>query len=87
MYEVNETERVIITQFGKPVGGVVDEAGLHFKVPFVQNANVFEKRILEWDGVPNDMPTKDKLYITVDTFGRWRIKDPLPVLSAAARRA
>ena len=77
IYQVDQTERVIITQFGKPVGGIVDEAGLHFKIPFVQSANVFEKRILEWDGIPNDMPTKDKLYITVDTFGRWRIKDPL----------
>ena len=76
-YAVNETERVIITQFGKPVGDVVEEAGLKMKVPFIQTVNRFEKRILVWDGSANDMPTKDKLYITVDTFGRWRIKNPL----------
>ncbi|MBR9910241.1 MAG: protease modulator HflC [Gammaproteobacteria bacterium] len=77
LYTVNETEQVITTQFGKPVGGVVDEAGLKLKIPFIQEVNRIEKRILLWDGSANDMPTKDKLYITVDTFGRWRIKDPL----------
>lgn len=76
-YTIDETERVIITQFGKPVGEVIDEAGLKIKIPFIQTVNRFEKRILVWDGSANDMPTKDKLYITVDTFGRWRIKDPL----------
>ena len=76
-FQIDETEQVIITQFGKPVGAVKSDAGLQFKVPFVQKINRFEKRILEWNGAPNDMPTKDKLYITVDTFGRWRIKDPL----------
>jgi modulator of FtsH protease HflC len=76
-YTVDETERVIITQFGKPIGEVIDEAGLQIKIPFIQTVNRFEKRILVWDGSANDMPTKDKLYITVDTFGRWRIKDPL----------
>ncbi len=77
LYSVDETERVIITQFGKPIGEVIDEAGLKLKVPFIQTVNRIEKRILVWDGSANDMPTKDKLYITVDTFGRWRIKDPL----------
>lgn len=77
LYTVDETERVIITQFGKPIGEVIDEAGLKLKVPFIQTVNRIEKRILVWDGAANDMPTKDKLYITVDTFGRWRIKDPL----------
>lgn len=77
LYTVDETERVIITQFGKPVGGVIDKAGLKLKIPFIQKVNRIEKRILVWDGSANDMPTKDKLYITVDTFGRWRIKDPL----------
>jgi membrane protease subunit HflC len=77
LYTVDETERVIITQFGKPVGEIINEAGLKVKVPFIQTVNRFEKRILVWDGSANDMPTKDKLYITVDTFGRWRIKDPL----------
>ncbi len=76
-YTVDETERVLITQFGKPIGEVIDEAGLQFKVPFIQVVNRIEKRILVWDGDANDMPTKDKLYITVDMFGRWRIKDPL----------
>jgi len=77
LYAVDETERVLITQFGKPVGEIVDEAGLKVKIPFIQKVNRIEKRILVWDGSANDMPTKDKLYITVDTFGRWRIKDPL----------
>ena len=76
-YSVNETEQVIITQFGKPVGDIINEAGLKLKIPFIQKVNRIEKRILLWDGSANDMPTKDKLYITVDTFGRWRIKDPL----------
>ena len=76
-YTVGETERVLITQFGKPMGEIVDEAGLKVKIPFIQVVNRIEKRILVWDGAANDMPTKDKLYITVDTFGRWRIKDPL----------
>ncbi len=76
-FRVNETEQVIITQFGEPMGDVISDAGLKFKVPFIQVANRIEKRILMWDGSANDMPTKDKLYITVDTFGRWRIKDPL----------
>lgn len=74
-YTVSETEQIIITQFGKPIGEPVTEAGLHFKVPFIQEVTGIEKRILEWDGRPNEMPTKDKTYIVVDTFGRWRIKD------------
>jgi len=76
-YKVSETEQVIITQFGKPVGDPVTEAGLKTKVPFVQQVNPIEKRILEWDGSPTNMPTKDKLYIAVDLFARWRITDPL----------
>jgi membrane protease subunit HflC len=76
-YRVDETEQVIITQFGKPIGPVVSDSGLHFKLPFVQAVNRIDKRILLWDGPSTDMPTKDKLYITVDTFGRWRIRDPL----------
>ena len=77
MYTVSETQQVIITQFGKPVGEPVTEAGLHFKLPFIQEVNRIDKRILEWDGSRTEMPTKDKLYISVDTFGRWRITDPL----------
>ena len=74
-YTVSETEQVIITQFGKPVGDPISEAGLHFKIPYIQDVTRVEKRILEWDGRPNEMPTKDKTYIVVDTFGRWRIDD------------
>ena len=84
-YTVDQTEQVVITQFGRPVGGPINSnapgaaagAGLHFKIPFVQTANRFEKRILEWDGPPSEMTTYDKLYIVVDTFARWRIVDPL----------
>ena len=75
VYTVSEPEQVIITQFGKPVGDPVKTAGLHFKVPFIQEVTRIEKRILEWDGRPSEMPTKDKTYIVVDTFGRWRIND------------
>ena len=77
LYTVNEVEQMIITQFGKPVGDPVTTAGLKFKVPFVQEVNPIDKRVLEWDGNPSDMPTKDKLYISVDLFARWRITDPL----------
>ena len=77
LYTVNEVEQVIITQFGKPVGDPIVEAGLHIKTPFIQEVNAIDKRILEWDGPPSDMPTKDKLYISVDLFARWRITDPL----------
>ena len=77
LYTVNEVEQVIITQFGKPVGKPKTKAGLGFKLPFIQKINRIDERILEWDGTPSDMPTKDKLYISVDTFGRWRITDPL----------
>ena len=77
LYTLNEVEQVIVTQFGKPVGEPVTEAGLKFKIPFVQNINPIDKRVLEWDGQPSDMPTKDKLYISVDLFARWRIVDPL----------
>jgi membrane protease subunit HflC len=76
-YTVGESETVILTQFGKPVGQPVTRAGLHFRVPFIQTVNRIDKRILEWDGRANEMPTRDKLYVVVDTFGRWRISDPL----------
>ncbi|MBI3881711.1 MAG: protease modulator HflC [Verrucomicrobia bacterium] len=75
-YVVNETDQVILTQFGDPVGGPVTNAGLHFKTPFIQDVNRIEKRALEWDGRPTEMPTKDKTYIITDMVGRWRIKDP-----------
>jgi membrane protease subunit HflC len=77
VYTVSEVEQVIITQFGKPVGAPVTTAGLKLKLPFIQDVNPIDKRVLEWDGSPSDMPTKDKLYISVDLFARWRITDPL----------
>ena len=77
IYTVGEVEQAIITQFGKPVGDPVTTAGLKVKVPFIQDVNLIDKRVLEWDGNPTDMPTKDKLYVSVDLFARWRIVDPL----------
>ena len=77
VYMVDETQQVIITQFGRPIGEAVTEPGIHGKVPFIQVANHFEKRFLEWDGVANQVPTRDKRFIWVDTYARWRISDPL----------
>jgi len=77
IYTVSEVEQAIITQFGAPVGAPVTAAGLKLKAPFIQDVNLIDKRVLEWDGNPTDMPTKDKLYISVDLFARWRIVDPL----------
>ncbi len=76
-YVVEETDQVILTQFGKPVGEPVTEAGLHFKIPFIQEVNRIEKRFLPWDGPANEMSTKDKTYLIIDTFARWRINDPM----------
>jgi membrane protease subunit HflC len=76
-YMVGETEQVIITQFGEPVGQPVNAPGLHFKLPFVHEANYFDKRFLEWDGSPNQIPTRDKRFIWVDSYARWRISNPL----------
>ena len=76
-YTVNESQQVIITQFGKPIGLAIKQPGLHFKMPFIQEANYFEKRFLAWDGDPNQIPTKDKRFIWVDTYARWKIADPL----------
>jgi membrane protease subunit HflC len=76
-YVVDETKQVVVTQFGEPMGKPVTHSGLQFKLPFVQKANYFEKRILEWDGYPTEVPTKDKKFIWVDTTGRWRIVDAL----------
>ena len=74
---VDETEQAVITQFGNPVGEAITEPGLNFKIPFIQTANYFEKRYLEWDGDRNQVPTKDKKFIFVDTYARWQITDPL----------
>ena len=77
VYTLSETEQAIVTQFGRPVGGVVKDPGLHLKVPVVQEVHRFDKRWLEYDGDPNEIPTRDKKYIWVDTYARWRIADPL----------
>jgi membrane protease subunit HflC len=74
---VNETEQVVITQFGRPVGRPITTPGLKLKVPLLQRAHYFEKRFLEWDGAPNEVPTKDKRFIYVDAYARWQITDPL----------
>jgi len=86
-FTVAETEQVIITQFGKPVGEPITHAGLHFKMPLIQEVHTFDKRVLEWDGPVAEMPTKDKLYIVVDTFGRWRSATPCSSSSACATSA
>jgi len=77
LYVVSEVEQVIVTQFGRPIGAPVTTPGVHFKIPFVQKVNHFEKRYLEWDGDANQVPTRDKKFIWVDTYARWRISDPL----------
>ena len=76
-FTVNQAEQVIITQFGRPVGDPITSPGLHFKMPFVQQVNSFDKRYLAWDGPMVEMSTKDKTYVQVDTFARWRITDPM----------
>ena len=82
LFIIDETKQVVITQFGKPVGQPISSAGLHFKTPFIQQAHYFEKRILNWDGDPNQIPTKDKKYIWVDTTARWKIIDALKFLQS-----
>lgn len=81
-YQVDETELVIITQFGEPVGGAITAPGLKVKAPFIHRVRRFEKRILEWDGSPDEIPTLDKRFIKLDTTARWRIVDPLQFLKA-----
>ena len=82
-YIINETEQAIVTLFGKPVGGAVTDAGLHFKIPIIQTVIKFENRILEWDGSPKEIPTRDNKYIKIDAFARWRINDALQFYKAA----
>lgn len=77
LYTVDMREQIIITQFSQVIGKPVEDPGLHVKAPFIQKVNRFSKQVLEWDGPSADMPTRDKLMMVVDTFGRWRIKDPL----------
>ncbi len=76
-YTLDEREQAIITQFGNPKGGPIKNAGLHFKIPFIQKVHKFDRRILEWDGQKKQIPTLDKRYIWIDTFSRWKIVDPL----------
>jgi len=80
LYTVDQTQQAIITQFGKPIGEPITEPGLHLKKPFIQKVNYFDKRLLEWDGSPTQVPTVDKKYIWVDTTARWKIVDPLKFL-------
>jgi len=82
LYIVDETQQVIITQFGQPIGDPIKDAGLRIKLPFIQVANYFDKRLLPWDGDPNQIPTKDKKYIFVDTTARWKIIDPLKFMQS-----
>jgi membrane protease subunit HflC len=76
-FVVDEREQAIVTQFGRPVGDPITEPGLHFKTPFIQVVQYFDRRFLEWDGDANQIPTSDKKFIFVDTFARWHITDPL----------
>ncbi|MBL7198095.1 MAG: protease modulator HflC [Candidatus Omnitrophica bacterium] len=82
VFVVDETKQVVITQFGKPVGDPITSAGLHFKKPLIQQAHYFEKRLLDWDGDANQIPTKDKKYIWVDITARWKISDALKFLQS-----
>lgn len=82
LYTLDETKQVVITQFGEPIGDPITKPGLHFKLPFIQQANYFEKRVLQWDGHPNQIPTKDKKYIWIDTTARWKVADALKFLQS-----
>jgi membrane protease subunit HflC len=82
VFVINEGQQVVITQFGRPIGRPITAAGLHVKMPFIQQAHYFEKRLLDWDGDPNQIPTKDKKYIWVDTIARWKITDALKFLQS-----
>ena len=81
-YRVDETELVVVTQFGEPVRGPITTPGLQLKVPFIQTVRRFDKRVLEWDGLPGQIPTLDKRFIVLDTTARWRIADPLRFLQS-----
>ena len=83
IYTINETEQAVVIQFGKPVGGAITDAGVHFKTPIIQTVIKFDKRILEWDGSANEIPTLDNKYIFIDAFARWRISDALQFYKSA----
>jgi len=76
-FTVRETDVVILTQFGRQIGAPVTEAGLHWKLPFIQSVNRIEKRLLDWDGPVIEVLTKERTYISVEAFARWRIQDPV----------
>ena len=80
---VTEKEQAIKIEFGKPVGGPIVKSGLHFKVPLIQTVIKFDKRVLEWDGIANEIPTKDNKYILIDTFARWKISNALEFYKSA----
>ena len=82
IYTVDEAEQAIVVQFGAPVGEPVTEPGLHFRIPFIQEIRRFDKRLLSWDGDPNQIPTVEEQFISVDTTARWRIVDPLKYLQS-----
>ena len=82
-FVINEKEQAIITQFGKPIGSTIVESGLKFKIPFIHTVLRFDRRILEWDGSVNEIPTKDNKYILIDTFAKWRISDALEFYKSA----
>ena len=83
IFIIDETEQAVVTQFGKPVGGAITDAGIHFKTPLIQTVIKFDKRILEWDGSANEIPTLDNKYIFIDAFARWRISDALQFYKSA----
>ena len=83
LYIIKESEQAIVTQFGKPVGGAISVSGLHWKLPLIQTVSKFDKRILQWDGAANEIPTKDNKYIFIDTFARWKIIDALQFFKSA----
>jgi membrane protease subunit HflC len=85
-FTVNETEQVVITQFGRIVGEAIKDPGLKFKLPFIQKTHIFNKNILEWDGEPGQIPTLDKTFIWVDAFARWRIVDPVKFFQTVNNR-
>ena len=83
IYIINEREQAVVTQFGKPVGEAVTDAGLHFKTPLIQRVIKFDKRILQWDGSAKEIPTLDNKYIIIDAFARWKISDALQFYKSA----
>lgn len=87
LYVVDETQQVVITQFGEPIGRPITKAGLYFKTPFIQTANYFDRRLLTWDGDQNQIPTRDKRYIWVDSTARWKIVDPLKFMQSVSTMA